>query len=134
MTDYYDRVKTYLEDLDYEIVFQDLKEQVFIVKNEQNGITNLVLGLANPILVVEQLIMELPQSSSSRSCSIHLQLLQKNRDIVHGAFVIDESGRRIIFRNTHELENLDLNELEATLNSLALLLSEYSEELIGFSK
>ena len=58
----------------------------------------------------------------------------KNRDIIHGAFALDESGNKVLFRNTHECENLDLNELEATLNSLALLLSEYADELIAFSK
>jgi hypothetical protein len=57
----------------------------------------------------------------------------KNQDIIHGAFVIDESGEKILFRDTLQLENLDLNELEASINSLSLLLSEYSDELIKFS-
>lgn len=134
MTDYFQRVKDYLLELDYHITFQDKSDQVFIVENEANGITNLVIGLANPLLVVEQLILEIPDFPSNDSCTMYLQLLQKSRDIIHGAFVIDESGKRVIFRNTHELENLDLNELEATLNSLSLLLSEYSDEIINFSK
>ena len=58
----------------------------------------------------------------------------KNRDIIHGAFVLDESGKKLIFRDTLQIANLDLNELEGTLNSLSLLLSEYSDELINFSK
>ena len=49
-------------------------------------------------------------------------------------FALDESGKKVVFRNTHECENLDLNELEATLNSLSLLLSEYSDTIIAFSK
>jgi hypothetical protein len=60
--------------------------------------------------------------------------LIKNRDIVHGAFVLDEEGKRVIFRDTLQVESLDLNELEGTLNSLSLLLSEYSDEIIKFSK
>jgi hypothetical protein len=39
-----------------------------------------------------------------------------------------------LFRDTLQLEHLDLNELEASLNSLQLLLSEYMNELIVFSK
>jgi hypothetical protein len=42
--------------------------------------------------------------------------------------------KKFFFRNTHECENLDLNEIEATLNALALLLSEYTNEIIEFSK
>ena len=60
--------------------------------------------------------------------------MQKHRDIVHGAFVLDESGEKVIFRDTLQLENLDLNELEGTINSLSLLLSEYSEQILEFSK
>jgi len=40
----------------------------------------------------------------------------------------------LIFRDTLQMENLDLNELEGSINSLTLLLSEYSNELITFSK
>ena len=63
-----------------------------------------------------------------------LDLLKKNRDIIHGAFVLDESGKKVIFRDTLQILNLDRNELEGSLNSLSLLLSEYSNELIKFSK
>ena len=57
-----------------------------------------------------------------------------NRDIIHGAFVLDDDGDKVIFRDTLQIENLDLNEIEASLNSLSLLLSEYSEQIIKFSK
>ncbi|MFT6442591.1 MAG: hypothetical protein ACJASM_002140, partial [Salibacteraceae bacterium] len=36
--------------------------------------------------------------------------------------------------DTLQIVSLDLNELEGSLNSLSLLLSEYSDELIKFSK
>ena len=61
-------------------------------------------------------------------------LLQKNRDIIHGAFVLDETANRVIFRDTLQIENMDLNEFEASLNSLSLLMSEYSDKIIEFSK
>jgi hypothetical protein len=48
--------------------------------------------------------------------------------------VLDESGKNLMFRDTLQVENLDLNELEGSLNSLSLLLSEYSDELINMSK
>ena len=68
------------------------------------------------------------------STDVYKNLLIKNRDIIHGAFVLDETGKKVIFRDTLQLENLDMNELEGSLNSLSLLISEYSEELIKFSK
>ena len=103
---------------------------MIVIENAANGFSNLVLGVADPILIVEQFLFEI----KNPSVEVYKQLMQKSRDIVHGAFVLDETGSKVIFRNTHELENLDLNELEATLNSLALLLGEYSQELIKFSE
>ena len=91
---------------------------------------NVVLIVADPIVIVEQFLFELTNDTND----VFKKLLMKNRDIIHGAFAIDDSGKNVFFRNTHECENLDLNELEATLNSLALLLSEYTDELIEFSK
>ncbi len=130
MDNYYNRVHNYLLDLDYDITYNSEEEGVLVVDAESHGIQSLVIGVADPILIIEQFIMEL----NGQGEHIYRSLLQKNRDIIHGAFVLDESGRKVIFRNTLELENLDLNELEASFNSLSLLLSEYSNELIEFSK
>ena len=83
-----------------------------------------------PILVIEQYIFSLANTTSEN----YRLLLQKNREIVHGAFVVDESGKRVLFRDTLQLENLDLNELEGSLNSLKLLIAEYSGELLSMMK
>jgi len=130
MDDYFSKVKDYLLELDYVITHEDENDGVLVVDNEPNGIKNLVIGVADPLLIVEQFIFQIENGSAD----LYKQLMQKSRDIIHGAFVLDETGNRVIFRNTHELENLDLNEIEATLNSLSLLLSEYSEEIIRLSK
>ncbi|TRX50668.1 molecular chaperone Tir [Fulvivirga sp. M361] len=130
MNDYFQRVKEYLLELGYNMTYESEEDGVIVIENAANGISNLVIGVADPILIIEQFLFDLKNPGSE----VYKQLLQKNRDIVHGAFVLDETGSKVIFRNTHELENLDLNELEATLNSLALLLGEYSQELIKFSE
>lgn len=129
MDHYFSKVKEYLTELEYNIVLENEEDGLFVVENEANGITNLVLGVAEPLLIIEQFLFEI----KTPDAQVYKQLLQKSRDIIHGAFVLDDEGSKVIFRNTHELENLDLNEIEATLNSLALLLGEYSEEIIKLS-
>lgn len=126
----FQKVKNYLIELDFAIVQENHEDDVFIVEKSNSGIKNLVLACADTILILEQYLVELKHDSKE----IFMNLLKKNRDIIHGAFVLDESGKKVIFRDTLQLENLDLNELEAALNSLELLLSEYSEELIKLSK
>ena len=123
-------IKNYLLELNYSITHEDEQEGILMIQNLEEGINNLIIGVAEPILIIEQYIFKIQQANTS----IFKQLLQKNRDIVHGAFVLDDSGEKVIFRDTLQLENLDLNELEGSINSLSLLLSEYSENIIEFSK
>jgi hypothetical protein len=130
MNDYFAKVQGFLLDLDYNILSENEEDGVFWVDNEEAGIHNLVIGCLDPILVMEQFLFEIKEDSKE----MYKQLLIKNRDIIHGAFVLDETGKKVIFRDTLQLENLDQNELEGSLNSLSLLLSEYSTELIEFSK
>jgi len=130
MNEHFNKVRSYVLDLGYTIVKEDSSEGIIIISDESEGINNLVIGCEDPILVMEQFIVEVKTNNPD----IYKNLLQKNRDIVHGAFVLDESASKVIFRDTLQLENLDLNELEGSINSLSLLLSEYSSELITYSK
>jgi hypothetical protein len=130
MENHFDIIKNYLIELNYSITHENKEDGVLMVQKESDGIKNLILGVANPILIMEQYIFKINNASES----IFKQLLQKNRDIIHGAFVLDETGQKVIFRDTLQLENLDLNEFEGSINSLSLLLSEYSDKIIEFSK
>jgi len=123
------KIKNYIIELGYDIVHENEEDNIFVINNDAEGISNLVIGCAEPILIVEQYICEIQEGT----VTIFRELLQKNRDIIHGAFVLDETGTKVIFRDTLQLENLDLNELEGTFNSLSLLLSEYSDKIIEFS-
>jgi hypothetical protein len=126
----YDLVKQYLLEMEIPIVSEDLAEELVVVDDEDNGIKNLMIDCEDPILVMEQIIMKVPQDPGD----LFKRLLQMNRDLVHGAFVLDENEEFILFRDTLQLENLDRNELEATIHALSLALAEYSQELLGYAK
>ncbi|WP_339711810.1 molecular chaperone Tir [Cyclobacterium amurskyense] len=130
MDNYYNRIIEFLLKLDVDITKENPDEGILVIQKEDNGIKNLIVGIAPPVLILEQYIFKIKNNNNS----IYKSLLQKNRDIIHGAFVLDDDGDKVIFRDTLQIENLDLNEIEASLNSLSLLLSEYSEQIIKFSK
>ena len=130
MENNFNKVKNYLLELDCNISYEDEEDGVLVISKEEDGISNLVIGCADPLLIMEQFIFELKKPN----LEVFKELLIKNRDIVHGAFVLDESGTKVIFRDTLQIENLDLNELEGSINSLSLLLSEYSDEILKLSK
>jgi len=62
------------------------------------------------------------------------RLLQMNRCVVQGAFTLDEEGKRVLYRDTLQLANLDPNEVERTIEALSLTLAEFASELIAFHK
>ena len=130
MTNHFYKVRDYLLELGYSIKRQDEQSGVFVITDEPTGITNLVIGCNDPLLIMEQYLLDVNDAHPD----MYKQLLMKNRDIIHGAFVLDDTGSKVIFRDTLQIENLDLNELEGSMNSLSLLLAEYSDELIQFSK
>lgn len=130
MKSHFKTMRDYLLDLSYNITHEDENDGVFVVEKAEEGIANLVIGIADPIVIFEQFLFNI----KTESIEVFKSLLMKNRDIIHGAFVLDDSGTRVIFRDTLQLENLDLNEVDGTLGSLSLLLSEYSENIIRFSK
>lgn len=126
----FSNIKNWLLDLEYNIQLENEEHQSFIIEKENEGIKNMMIVIAPQILIVEQFLFRCKNNQHD----VYKQLLVKNRDIVHGAFVLDESGEKVIFRDTLQTENLDKNELIATINSLSLLISEYSTEMISFSK
>ena len=130
MDQYYSKVKEYLQELDFEITSENEEDSVFVVAKEDEGIANMVIICADPILIMEQFLFEI----KNESIEVYKTLLEKNRDIIHGAFAIDETGKRVIFRDTLQIENLDMNELEGSINSLSLLLSEFANKIIEYSK
>lgn len=131
MSVYFDRVKNYLAELNLAITHENPAEELVMVDDEENGIKNLIIDCEDPILVLEQFIMPVPDKERE---TFFRRLLQMNRTMVHGAFILDEEARYVSFRDTLQIENLDKNELEGSIRALALALAENGNELIQFSK
>ena len=124
----FEKVKGYLSDIGLSISREEVEEQLVVVDDEAHGLKNLVIDCEAPILILEQFILTLNNTNEG----VFKRLLQMNRGLVHGAFVLDDSGERVLFRDTLQLENLDLNELEGSINALSLALAENAAELIKF--
>ena len=129
MSDMLDQVRDYVLELGLAIESEIPEEEILIVNDEERAISHLVIDCEDTILVLEQLIVQLP---STVDLSVYKRLLQINRTLIFGAFVLNEEGDTLVYRNTLALENLDLNELEGTLNALTLALAENGEELLTF--
>ena len=129
MADHFQRVKDYVLDLGFSIDDEIAEDEIVVINDEERGIHQLVIDCEDDLVVLEQLILKF---EGDVSASVYRGLLQMNRSLVFGAFVLNEEGDTLLYRNTLALDNLDLNELESTINALSLGLGENSDELLGF--
>lgn len=125
-----DTIEEFALKLGCKTLYKNEQSGILKIDNQAEGIHNLILGVAPPILIMEQYLFSFREDN----LDMFKKMLQKNRDTIHGAFVITEEGNRVLFRYTMQLQNLDFNEFESALNSLGLLLSEFSQQIIDFSK
>ena len=123
-------VKNYVHELNFVVVSEDPAQHVLVVEDHDRGINNLVIDCEEPLLIVEQMIMDVPANPGD----MFRRLLQMNRTLVHGAFALTEDGKRVLFRDTLRLEHLDFNEIQGTIEALSLALAEHAAELIAFSQ
>lgn len=126
---YFDKVKTFLLDMEHEINSENQAEGIFIISNEHKGIKNAIIDCEGEILVIEQHIMSIDKDDAQ----MYKKLLQMNRTLIHGAFVLNEVGTMILFRDTLQLSNLDFNELDGSLNALSIGLAENGEQFLEWA-
>lgn len=129
MSKHFEKVKNLVLELGHEITLENTEDHLLVVSDENKGLLNLLVDCEDDLLILEQHIINLnPQKTDS-----YKKLLQMNRGLIHGAFVLDEQGQRVLFRDTLELPNLDRNEFEASVNALGMALAEYSSAFIEMS-
>ena len=126
----FEKVKDFILDMGFAISHEEPKEELVVIDDDDRGIKNLVIDCEGSIVILEQVIIPMPKESSE-FCK---RILQINRTLVHGAFVLDEEGTTLLFRDTLQLENLDRNELEGSIDALSLALAEYASELVSFAR
>jgi len=90
----------------------------------------IVIHLSPPLLVFRMKVMDLP-SDEPRCGQLFRRLLQLNAtDLVHAAYALEEGD--VILTESMEVENLDFNEFQATLDSFQMALASHLEALAEF--
>lgn len=129
MSEYFDTVKSYLQDLNLAVDEEDTAEELVVVSDEDRGINHLIVDCEDPILIIEQAILPLPNAPGD----LYKRLLEMNRTLVHGAFALDDETGTVLFRDTLRLDTLDRSELEGSITALELALAENAAELLEYS-
>jgi hypothetical protein len=84
----------------------------------------IAIRVAAPVVVVRVEIGAVPKGNSEREARVFRKLLELNAtELLHAAYAIDDDF--IVLGSALEIDNLDLNELEAVLADLDMAIAEH---------
>lgn len=127
----FEKVKQYLFEMGFKIENENVENEILTITDKSIGINNMIIDCEAPIVILEQFMFDLKDSNNPH---VLLRLLQMNRGLVHGAFVVDEEAKKVLFRDTLQIENLDFNEIKGSIDSLSIATAEYLDELLEFTR
>lgn len=114
-----------------EMDFEEVKEGLWIVRahGEENG-APLVISHEPPLLVFRLKVLDVPRDAQ-KCADLYRRLLKANaNELVHAAYGLEEDD--VILTESLEVENLDFNEFQATIDSFQMALATQLEALIPF--
>lgn len=100
--------------------YDTVGEGMWVMHDEENGV-NVAVIHDPPIVVFRVKVTEIPPQGREK---LFRRLLELNAtDLVHGAYGIE--GDNVVLIDTLQGENLDFNEVQASIESLVLALTSH---------
>lgn len=119
-----ERIDSYL--IQMERPFEQLGEATWRLDDPDDAAPPVFLWYEPPIVYVRLKIMDLPQE---RREALYRKLLEYNASgIAFGAYAVD--GEEVVLVDTLRAENLDKDELQASIESLILAATEHYHALV----
>jgi hypothetical protein len=117
-------IESYL--LQMQVENEELREGTWVIKAD--GVDQLMLTLAGPVLVFRVKVMEVPRHNREE---LYRTLLELNAtEMMHGAYGVE--GDSVIITDALQVENLDYNEFAATIDDIALAVASHHGRLAKF--
>jgi hypothetical protein len=122
-----DDIESYLikTEANYEVV----GEQIWLVKD---GGPDLVLSIAGPIVVFRIKLIDEDQIAEGKQESLFRHLLELNAtEMLHGSYGLEEGA--VVMTAALQLENLDYNEFQATMEDMLLAATKHYPALSRYA-
>ena len=118
-------VESYL--MKMELSYEEARENTWVV-NGLDGIDNIMVTLAGPVLVFRVKVMDVPRHSREECFRTLLEL--NATEMMHGAYGIE--GDSIVISDALQIENLDYNEFAATVDDITLAVASHHGRLAKY--
>ncbi len=120
-----ERVERYLVAL--AITYERISEDVWIINDPDKGLDQIIFFVDDSLLTLRTRIMDYSEISDEQCSALFKELLQLNSNLVHGAYAIEENY--IMLMDTLELDTMDREELQASLDAISLALAQHYDRL-----
>lgn len=118
-------IQSYLMKMD--LTYEEPREGTWVVKG-LDGVDNVVITLAGPVVVFRVKIMDVPLHQREE---LFRTLLELNAtEMMHGAYGVE--GDAVVISDALQLENLDYNEFAATVDDITLAVASHHGRLAKF--
>ena len=109
--------------------FEEVEQGMWVMRNGGSG-AGLVVNYAPPLLLLRAKVLDVP-GDEHQCAELYRRLLELNAmDLVHGAYGIEEGD--VILTDALELENLDFNEFQASVDSMQIAIASHLEALAPY--
>lgn len=114
-----------------ELEFEEVSEGMWLAyPDQEHGGTPLVISFSPPLLVFRLKVLDVPRDGDKCN-QLYKRLLQANaNEMVHAAYGLEEDD--VILTDSLQLENLDFNEFQATVDSFQMAMATQMESLTPF--
>lgn len=111
--------------------FEEIAENLWRAESPEDRVDNIIIQLIESLVTVSIRLFKVPDGAG---ISFYEKLLKYNAtEITHGAFALDDENF-VILIDTLQLENMDSNELKASLQSIAFTTVQCYKEFGELSK
>ena len=121
-----EKIECYIHDM--ELPYEELEEGLWIIyESEGNYQEKLVVSYSETIVHFRLKVMNIPKKAA-KHCELFKKLLEINAtSLTHGAFAIEQDS--IVLIDSLQLENLDFNEFQASVEAIFLGIIDTYEDL-----
>jgi hypothetical protein len=121
-----EKIESYLMKLS--LTFQEAGATGWLVSDPEKGLFNLLMMIVDSLLLMRVDVMQVPEKGKDK---LFEELLKLNaKDMVHGAYGID--GKTIVILDSLELETLDIEEFQASIDAIGLALAQHFKILSAY--
>lgn len=108
---------------------KELDERTWLLRSSLEGDENIVVQIAEPLLLFRVKVMEL--GAEKDTTGLYLKLLQLNAsDLVHGSYGVADDA--IVLSSALLLESADYGEFQGALDEITMALTNHYQELAPF--